>query len=673
MFKNISLNMKLYYGFGAVLALLAVLATAALLSLNGIGAESDNYVRESDHERLILEKELALYRWIAELQRLFSQNLETTEVDVQTDHTKSGIGQFIYGEEGKVLTEADQKAGEFLEKMKDPNERLHSSAKLIKAAWKKRHRGLTQLLHDRLHDILAWTLKVSESIIERNSSPDVQLDPTKCAFGLFLASDQLREYIKDFPQLGQIMDSVRLPHERLHESASRIATALRAGRYEEANQIYVTVTLPALQDVEKYFKQAIEAEIALEAAQQESQDIFATQTLTALADTQSAMLDIRNHFSKKSSDAEERLMTGVSSSQWTTTLLSLVIFVLGVAISIFLARSISKPIRNVIEGLTTGAEQVAAASSQVAQSSQQNAEGASEQASSLEEISSSLEELSSMTKQNADNAKQADALSQATAEATQKSGATIDRLTEEIGKIKSSSDETAKIVKTIDEIAFQTNLLALNAAVEAARAGEAGKGFAVVAEEVRNLAQRSAEAAKDTAELIEESQRNAQSGVTVSEEAADALKEVTSNVQKVTHLISEVSAASVEQTEGIEQINIAVSQLDQVTQANAANAEEGAASSEELSGQARDLTSIIGQLVRVVNGGNATQERRNGGNGGHIHTATSLQAANVRPQKSLVAAGNKSGDGAGADSDSKEKVVIPEQVIPLDDSELNDF
>ena len=287
-----------------------------------------------------------------------------------------------------------------------------------------------------------------------------------------------------------------------------------------------------------------------------------------------------------------------------SVVIGLIIFVISicVAVSIFMTRAITKPINKAIDGLTLGAEQLGSASDQVSDSSQQMAEGSSEQAASLEETSSSLEEMSSATKQNADNAREANALSINVSNSANKSKKAMEKMTEVISKIKSSSDETAKILKTIDEIAFQTNLLALNAAVEAARAGEAGKGFAVVAEEVRNLAQRSAKAAKDTAKLIEESQENAEGGVKSSNEVADVLNEVVNGVVKVSEIISQVSVASEEQSNGIEQINSATSEMDKATQATAANAEESAAASEELAAQAKELNSIVQMLASVING-----------------------------------------------------------------------
>ena len=299
------------------------------------------------------------------------------------------------------------------------------------------------------------------------------------------------------------------------------------------------------------------------------------------------------------------------SVQATTLAIGLAIggLVLGIILAVVITRSITRSISRVIEGLKMGAEQTSAASGQVAQASQQMAEGASEQASSLEEVSSSLEEMASMTKQNADNAHQADSMASEAKVAAEQGNAAMGKMAEAINKIKASSDQTAKILKTIDEIAFQTNLLALNAAVEAARAGEAGKGFAVVAEEVRNLAQRSAEAAKNTAGLIEDSQKNADHGVTVSTEVASILGRIVTGVQRVNQLVGDVSSASNEQAQGIEQINSAIAEMDKVTQSNAANAEESASASEELSAQAKELNDMVDTLVAIVGGSAATRAR----------------------------------------------------------------
>jgi methyl-accepting chemotaxis protein len=210
--------------------------------------------------------------------------------------------------------------------------------------------------------------------------------------------------------------------------------------------------------------------------------------------------------------------------------------------------------------------------------------------------------MASMTKQNADSAQQANTLAAEASKAANTGNEKMGQMNTAIQDIQKSSDETAKIIKVIDEIAFQTNLLALNAAVEAARAGEAGKGFAVVAEEVRNLAMRSAEAAKDTSGMIEESVKNANNGVEIATEVSKILEEIVEGIGKTTDLVGEIAAASQEQSQGIDQVNTAVGQMDKVTQANAANAEESASASEELSAQAEQMNGIVNELSALVGG-----------------------------------------------------------------------
>jgi methyl-accepting chemotaxis protein len=231
--------------------------------------------------------------------------------------------------------------------------------------------------------------------------------------------------------------------------------------------------------------------------------------------------------------------------------------------------------------------------SQISSGSQSLAETSNEQASSLEEISSSLEETSSMTKQNAGSSGRAkDLVGQVVSDLCEVDMA-MDSMAKAIQQIKHSSDNTAMIVKTIDDIAFQTNLLALNAAVEAARAGEAGKGFAVVSEEVRSLAMRSAEAAKNTAAMIEESVKNAEEGVEITQVVEKALGQSVDHASKVGALIAEIAKASNEQAQGIEQVNAAVAQINSVTQQNAANSEQSASAAAELSRQAEVLADMV--------------------------------------------------------------------------------
>jgi len=245
------------------------------------------------------------------------------------------------------------------------------------------------------------------------------------------------------------------------------------------------------------------------------------------------------------------------------------------------------------EQVANSADQVASAAEQISEGSQSLAQGASEQASTLEEVSSNLHEISSMTNQNAAHSSEARNLS-SDALITAKNGMQNMRLLNEaVERIKTSSDSTAKIVKTIEEIAFQTNLLALNAAVEAARAGDAGKGFAVVAEEVRSLAMRSAEAARSSATMIDEAVANTTEGVELNARVFKDLEQINSQIEKVSVVVSEIATATEQQNLGVEQINLAVEQMNLVTQQIAANSEESASSAEELAGQSQEMLGLI--------------------------------------------------------------------------------
>jgi methyl-accepting chemotaxis protein len=279
---------------------------------------------------------------------------------------------------------------------------------------------------------------------------------------------------------------------------------------------------------------------------------------------------------------------------------SIAAIVLGIAASLFSVRAIARALRAVGSQLAESSAKVASAATQVNSSSQSLAGGASEQAASLEETSASLEEISSMTKRNAESASEANSFANQTRTAAETGATDVEAMNDAMEAIKSSSDNIAKIIKTIDQIAFQTNILALNAAVEAARAGEAGAGFAVVADEVRALAQRSAQAARETADKIEDAIQKSARGVEISAKVAGSLRQIVEKARSVDTLVGEISTASREQSDGIGQVLTAVTQMDKVTQGNAALAEESAAAAEELTAQARSLDEIVGQLQRLT-------------------------------------------------------------------------
>ena len=277
-------------------------------------------------------------------------------------------------------------------------------------------------------------------------------------------------------------------------------------------------------------------------------------------------------------------------------------FASGVVVAILSAVGLGRMLRVTAQALNEGAIQVEAASSQVAAASKTLADGASEQAASLEETSASLVEISSMTKSNAQSAERAKTLAAQTREAADQGSQGMEEMGKAMAEIKTASDNIGKIIKTIDEIAFQTNILALNAAVEAARAGDAGMGFAVVAEEVRSLSQRCAQAARETTDKIEDSIVKSNRGVQLSARVAANLQEIVNKAREVDQFVAEIASASAEQSEGIAQVNAAVGQMDQLTQSNAASAEESASAAVQLKAQAASLNESVDGLLALVDG-----------------------------------------------------------------------
>ncbi len=325
-------------------------------------------------------------------------------------------------------------------------------------------------------------------------------------------------------------------------------------------------------------------------------------------------------------EADQEVQRASNMAVRTTMVIIIVGLILFITIAFGLIRSVTQTLGRAISGLTDSVTQVTDASGEISSSSSDLSNGASSQAASLEETSSSLEEIASMTRQNSENAQQADSLMKNTRQVVDTANKSMSNLNHSMEEIAQASDETSKIINTIDEIAFQTNLLALNAAVEAARAGEAGAGFAVVAEEVRNLALRAADAAKNTSGLIESTTGKVQQGAKLVSQATEAFKAVVENSTRAAEVVDEIAVASREQTNGIDQLSSAVAEMDVITQKNAANSEESAAASRQLYAQAEQMKDIVDDLSALA----GKMAKHNGnGNGKSKQTGKSAGPASA--------------------------------------------
>jgi methyl-accepting chemotaxis protein len=401
----------------------------------------------------------------------------------------------------------------------------------------------------------------STSVAEKKAIGDATLEDTK----KFLAADKIYNA------------TIRTPAER--------------AEYEKLGQIH-----------QRYLDLRIKYLALVDTDHAQAKKILTVDMRAALVDFSTQTLSIMDQNARDGEASGQQLVATVQHTSFLLIVVGAVGVLLGTSLAYFIIRSTNRMLRNVAGELNAAAHQVGAAAGQVSAASQSLAEGASEQAASLEETSSSIVEIDSQTKRNAENAENARTLSDDTRRSTEQGTQQMKEMVAAMADIKASSDNIAKIIKTIDEIAFQTNILALNAAVEAARAGEAGAGFAVVADEVRSLAQRAAQASRETADKIDDSINKSARGSELSERVADGLGQIAGKARRMNELVSEIASSSKEQSQALMQVSTAMSQMDKVTQANAGSAEETASASEEMKAQSETMLSNVNELMRMVGG-----------------------------------------------------------------------
>ncbi len=597
--NTITIGKRIAIGFGVVLLLLAVAGIASYLGVEGIVKNADQVIQGNALDRNLAQKEVDHLNWAAKVSALFTDD-KMGKLTVQTDPHKCAFGRWLYGPGRKRAEAQVPELVPLLKKIEKPHKRLHQSAVKIGRLYHRVDLGLGDFLRDMKSAHLIWTNRVKDLLLDRDAIRfrGVQTDPHKCTLGRWLYGARVARMKKQDPRFAAVVDALYQPHVRLHAGAVEVEKLVQAGQRERALAYYRRQIEPAAQEVLAGLDKVLAWYQKRLQGRRQAGLVYATETLPALYQVQGLLHTIRTQ-AKRHIMSEEVMLDSARQTQLMVSILGGLAIALGLVLAYFITRGIVKVLRRVSDMMGAGAGQVSAASSQVSSASHELANGASGQAASLEEVSASLEEIAAMSRQNADSARQADELMKEADRAINQAGKSMKQLRRAMEQIDVASDQMAKIISTIDEIAFQTNLLALNAAVEAARAGEAGAGFAVVADEVRNLALRAAEAARETQELIEQNVAHIKDSSRLVVDTDGFFSQVEESGHRVSALVGDISAASQEQAQGVSQLNQATAEMDRVTQQVAASAEQSAAASEELFAQAQALQEMVNTLMAL--------------------------------------------------------------------------
>ena len=607
-FKKLTVGLKIRLGFGVVLTLLTLLAAWSYIGTGTVTKNAEIAIYGNRLDGLLAQKEVDHLNWARQVTELIT-NDDVTTLDVETDHRKCAFGKWLYGEERGAAEKMVPGLAPLLKKIEEPHKNLHASAVEIEKDYRHVDHRLGWFLRERKSDLLAWLHRLKDGLFAAQVDRiKINTNPRKSRLGTWLYSDETKNMKKGDPEFAELVAALESVHKKLHTSAKDINRVLLKGDraaaialYEETTKTHAEQTIAALNGVRDWHDGIIEL-------QEDTQAIYAYETVPALIEVQNLLNKIRQE-ARGQIMSDQAMLDAAMNTKTSIVVISAVAMIIGFILAFLISRGIIRALGSITSVMEQSATQVATASQQINSTNQILASGASEQAASIEETSSSLEEMSSMTNQNAENAGQADSNMRAAIEIIGSANHAVENMQVSMEDITRASEETSKIIKTIDEIAFQTNLLALNAAVEAARAGEAGAGFAVVADEVRNLAIRAADAAKTTAELIEGTVKKVNSGSDLVKQISESFANVESNATNVGDLVSEIAAASNEQAQGIGQINSAVNEMDKVVQQNAANAEESTSAAEELSSQAVHMQAVVEDLSALVGGSTKTNDQ----------------------------------------------------------------
>ena len=667
--KDLKLGKKMGTGYGIVLILLAIVTGWAINGITGIVGNARQVIEGNRLDGMLAQKEVDHLNWVSKVNALLTDD-QVTRLQVETDDHQCGFGRWLYGEERKQAENLIPSLAPLFKAVEEPHRHLHESAVTIANQFKQADPMLPGILLARHIDHLNWAAGIRDAFLEHKKALNVQTDPNLCALGKWIQSPEgQKSYAQGSPEFQKTWRDMIDVHQSLHRSAIGINDTLAISP-EEAQKIFRDQTLPLLEKTLAHLNNLKDiAENGLMGMHQAA-DTYAETTVPALTEVQKLLGEIRGE-AKRHIMTDEQMLKAAVGTRTGVVVFSALAVLAGIALAVFIARGIVRPIlkgvafaetvargdltaiidvdqkdevgamadamRHMVDKLgeivsevKSAADNVAAGSQTLSATAEEMSQGATEQAAAAEEASSSMEQMAANIKQNADNAIQTEKIAiKSSGDAGESGGA--------VGQTVNAMKNIADKISIIEEIARQTDLLALNAAIEAARAGEHGKGFAVVASEVRKLAERSQTAAGEISKLSTTS-------VEIAEKAGRMLNQLVPDIQQTAELVKEISAASNEQNSGADQINQAIQQLDQVIQQNASASEEMSSTAEELTSQAEQLQQTIGffkirdmasnrpksmaDRIYAPNHGKLTPDngslKNNGGNGrdGRAHNKT---------------------------------------------------
>jgi methyl-accepting chemotaxis protein len=617
MLKNMKFSAKLWGLSGLLLGAIILVAVISITLISGILKATDKYAQAAHYNTFMVEKDVDHLNWVNKVQDLFMGNKPTLEV--QTDHTKCGIGKFLHGEEGHKMGKVDPEIETLLEAIKKPHEKLHESAKQIKTVWRQNHPGLSLTLAARLDDHRRWLQNVNNSILE-NRPISVQVDPDLCAFGKWLNGEDAQQLSDQWPEFKSIMAEITGHHKRLHESALDISTA---ETIDKKTDIFTNSTVPACNQVASLFGKLQGLETELDQAQVQAGHIFNRETLPALKATQTKMKALGDYLSNSQQSIQKKMATKGTTAKWTSILIAAGAIAIAIVLSTVLIRSLVGPVgkavafaRKMSDGdltqhldvdqkdeigilagalnqmqsslnqnfkdiatsvntITSSATELSAISSQMKQSAGQSSSRSCSVAAASEEMSSNMNSVSAASEQASTNvtmvASAAEEMTSTVQEIAQNSAKarsiTNDAVEQaknasgEVDKLGAAANEISKVTEVITEISEQTNLLALNATIEAARAGEAGKGFAVVANEIKELAKQTAEATGEIKQRIEGIQNSTTITVDQIRQISDVINDVNDIVSTIVTAVEEQSATTQEIAENVAQASQGIEEV----------------------------------------------------------------------------------------------------------------